>query len=238
VHGTTIRELHQQWYFSTSVLAFWCRPKFYSLAALVAIGTKISIANGILLQKATSVLVGSDNFLTNATMNVRSAINYLLTGYVTNGTVSGLTEPWALLSWLEASINQVASINQTYSGCDSGTCSFPLQALGFSVECEIKHDEVVNLSLITSGDIIATPVRAWDVGFWMSWAGAEKNYTSITYASAGIQSDFPVEQDGLDGHCYVRYVETLCDLRPAILEFGNMTVANTTAATMLGSHYR
>lgn len=80
------------------MLAFLCKPNFYSFAALVAVGTKISTADGILLQKATSVLVASDNFLTNNTMNVRSAINYPFTGHVTEGNVPSPTESWALLS--------------------------------------------------------------------------------------------------------------------------------------------
>ncbi|KAJ9602543.1 hypothetical protein H2200_013086 [Cladophialophora chaetospira] len=229
VRGTTVKQLHQQWYFSNSALAFWCRPKYYSLAALVAIGTTISIADGILLQKATSLLVGSDGYFASTTLGVRSAMNYPLTGYVTNRNVTAPTEPYALLSWatqitLGGNIGDSAS---AFSGCDSGSCTFPLQSLGFSIGCEDTVNKVYNMSAVPVGE----NVLASSVGFAMSWAGDDKDYASITYTSAGISSDFAVEQDGLDGHCYVRYVKTVCELRPAIIELSNVSVANTSATS-------
>lgn len=74
-------------------------------------------------------------------------------------------------------------------------------------------------------------VRTWNVDFAMSWASAKKDYTSIIYTGAGIQSHWQVEKLGLDGHCYARYVATSCELRPAAIESTNMSVANTSAAT-------
>ncbi|OQV01136.1 hypothetical protein CLAIMM_06543 [Cladophialophora immunda] len=213
VRGTTVKQLHQQWYFSSSGLAFWCHPRYYSLAALVALATKISIADGILLQKATSLVVGSDNYSTDTTLDVRSAISYPLTGYVVGGNVSAPTEPYSLLSWAtQIEVGGDIGVSAfAYSGCNSGSCTFSLQTLGFSIACKDTANESVD--------------------FAMSWAGGDKDYTSIIYTGAGISSDFAVEQDGLDGHCYVRYVATVCELRPAIIELADVSVTNTSASS-------
>jgi hypothetical protein len=232
VSGTTVKQLHQQWYFSTSALAFWSSPKSYSAAALAALAIKLSTADAALFQKATSIVVGADSYSTNATLGAIVAANFPLTGYVTGRNVTAPTEPYAFLSWatqieLGGNIGESAS---AFSGCQAGTCAFNLQVLGFAIDCEETINKVYNISSVPVGETIL----AQSVSFAMSWATEDKDYASIKYTSGGIASDFATEQDGLDGSCYVRYTKMVCDLRPAIIELPNISLGNNSATSSPG----
>ena len=57
MQGATIKDLHNTWSFGSSISAIVLNLKYFNLAALAAVVTKLTIVDGVLFQRSTTTYV-------------------------------------------------------------------------------------------------------------------------------------------------------------------------------------
>ncbi|KAG2162123.1 hypothetical protein JADG_001862 [Aureobasidium aubasidani] len=134
--GATIQDLHRSWAFSSSIKDIVFYGKYFNFIALAALAAKLTIIDGILLQRATSTVVGDDpgrNITIDAWANTTMPYTGVIGGR--SNDVSYLLD-WFnsdLSIWSEA--GGVAPAWSMYS-CE-GTCVLDIVGTGFEIDLDI-----------------------------------------------------------------------------------------------------
>jgi hypothetical protein len=237
LRGATIEELHRSWQFSASIKDVVLYGKYFNFIALAALAAKLTIIDGILLQKAAGSEYGQDNaqnmvvrMYTNDTMPFTASI-FHQPG--TDGSPN-YSDVGALLSGFRDQVNEwrkdKGSFNVASGLCD-GTCLFNITGTGFGVDCQteelaIDYGKEVSQAATepaapvndTSAEISDLERRLFEVTFQAIYGNTEQDgdYSriemNVTFANT--------TQDKIDPKsCPGTLTRHRCILRPAIVQY-------------------
>lgn len=234
--GATVQELHESWSFSSSVKSILLSGKAFNLIALAALAAKISIADGILLQRATSTFSGLQSQNEQATVNITGAIlDTLPAGY--SGYFADNTARVGSLSHDLGSILRLWSTNpgsiddQSFSTSAGGpgdagllsancvgSCISNVIGAGFSVTCssnETAIDYGTDASNYLDSHIFTPDYPIFSVDFSYEMSTLDKNYTHILMNVLYINTT-----GSADGsQCPGTLKQRTCELRPAKVNY-------------------
>ncbi|GAB7351795.1 hypothetical protein MBLNU459_g2368t1 [Dothideomycetes sp. NU459] len=190
--GSTIEDLHRSWTFSSSFKDLALSGKYFNWIALAALTTKLTILDSILLQRATSTEIWSDN-----AVNVTNIEGFLNTTIPITGLVTGRSAAPGLLtnnSIIDAQLWQQSSapMENNFNYCD-GQCVLDVPGSGFEISCEDATQD------IDYGSSSQAAVSA--IGHWTSnnETGPEPNVTlSYNMFSINFEASYRTNVDGAD----------------------------------------
>jgi hypothetical protein len=151
LRGATIKDLHRSWQFSSSIKDVVLYGKYFNFIALAALAAKLTIIDGILLQKAASTVYGADDarnitikMYANDTMPFTASITHQpgTDGSPNYGFV-GNKLGWfdtQVSMWLKdsGSFSSSSTSSSVTSSCD-GMCLFSVNGTGFGVDCQTEE---------------------------------------------------------------------------------------------------
>lgn len=134
--GATIKELHRSWQFSSSIKDVVLYGKYFNFIALAALAAKLTIIDGILLQKAAGVETAPDR-ARNITTTIYANETMPFTATVKNRSAS----QFLLADWFTSDVNTWSHNNgmypNTWTEC-SGQCLFDIKGTGFGFDCKTE----------------------------------------------------------------------------------------------------
>jgi hypothetical protein len=239
LRGATIKELHRSWQFSASIKDVVLYGKYFNFIALAALAAKLTIIDGILLQKAASSEYGVDpvhktkaTLYANDTMPFTASIGHpsdadrsSADGYVGN-----------LNDWFNAEVeawprNLGSFTTDTLGIVCTGTCLFSVPGTGFGVDCQTEElaidygkilsqaaSEQAALTNDSSASLTSTDRTLFEVSFAALYGatGVDGNYSSIamnvTFTNTTQSKDDP-------NSCPGTLTRHRCILRPAIVKY-------------------
>lgn len=241
--GATIKELHRSWQFSSSIKDVVLYGKYFNFIALAALAAKLTIIDGILLQKAAGTRLGDDSVRTiRADMFVNDTMPF--TAIINDRSLA----VGDLIDWFgtEADVwSRNAGIFQnSYVGCN-GVCLLNVSGTGFGVDCQTEEvaidygsvvaQEAIELALANDTSTLnVTAERAlFDVTFEAHYGNGDYSriLMNITFTDTTAKDDDP-------SSCPGTLTRHSCILRPAIIRYpvtiedSTQTSAKTTVANM------
>nr|OQO16433.1 hypothetical protein B0A51_16617 [Rachicladosporium sp. CCFEE 5018] len=244
LRGATIHELHRSWAFSTSLKDIAFAAKYFNIIALAALTAKLTMIDGMLMQKATTTYSNVDLPITS---NVSMFANetFPSTGVISSRTSrSGSLLPWFmtdLVMWSQSG----GLLPSTFQGCE-GRCFFKVPAVGFALDCEDPVTEQTDLGLITmaaSGEISQVnqgSLNVTDAEMALILANYTQTLFSIRFdtnstsvpgpdpdsnSTMGQYLTMDVTYSAADdavsdqSRCSGKWVKQHCELRPAIINY-------------------
>jgi hypothetical protein len=228
LRGATIKDLHRSWQFSSSIKDVVLYGKYFNFIALAALAAKLTIIDGILLQKAAGFEVAYDPVkMTRSRMFVNETMPATAEISPRSGEVKDL------LDWFstEASAwsQSVGIFESDYIRCN-GVCLFHVNGTGFAVDCQteeiaIDYGQIVAqeaLELALANDTLNTDITASRDLFSVDFAevrgdtGTDDDYSriemNITFTNTTTTENNPAS-------CPGTRTRHSCVLRPAIVKY-------------------
>ncbi|KIY01333.1 uncharacterized protein Z520_02885 [Fonsecaea multimorphosa CBS 102226] len=223
--GATIADLHNTWAFGSSIASVVLNVKYFNIAALAAIVTKITIIDGILFQRSTSTYVrlgpNRDVNITtfptpqlpftaklNEAANDTSVLTFAFTSDVMNWDSSAYGQPYQPNGFTEC----------------QGICNLTVLAPGYIANCTNHHAQMRSVDPVGEAAAHVGPNKThanvetilFSVSFNTTFPTAAKNYTwiglNLTYND--VDSDAPATQK-----CPLKIWTKQCELREAMLKY-------------------
>ncbi len=234
MHGATITELSNTWSFGSSLSSIFLNLKYFNLAALAALVTKLTIVDGVLFQRATTtyVALGPHHPRNISTfpakwLPVTGRTNEF--GNDTDILLDAFT--YDVAAWISSAYG---SIYSTYGFGDcEGICALNVSAPGYIVSCTnyTEHVDIIgDAEAYANPNITRTTATTdiFNVDFSLNWATAEKNYTWIGVNTTSYQALERNENNATE-RCPATLLKQECEFRqammtyPVYLEFTNVT---------------
>jgi hypothetical protein len=226
--GATIQELHRSWTFSSSIKDIVLGGKYFNVIALAALAAKLTIIDGMLMQRAAVRRLGNDHAQhITTTSYANNTMPY--TGII--GDRSGNVSTY--LDWFDQNLDRWSTSNGIFGDpwlrCD-GTCNLDIEGIGFEFDCsseEIAMDygaaaAQAALDLSRTDDLFssneASQYNLLDVSFQVIYGapGLTNDHSiiimNVTSTNATSDLDNPTSCPG------TRYQHS-CILRPALIKY-------------------
>ena len=226
--GATIKELHRSWQFSSSIKDVVLYGKYFNFIALAALAAKLTIIDGILLQKAASTQYGMDPvhkknspFYANETMPITATLDDQSTYY------------GDLVDWFNTEVgawSQNAGIMSTRWVRCNGVCLFAVNGTGFGVDCQTEEvaidfgsvvvQEALELAIANdTSDLNITGQRdLFDVTF-EGFQGSTEQDGDYSRIVMNITFTNTTANDNNPASCPGTLTRHSCILRPAVIEY-------------------
>lgn len=225
VHGTTVKELQHTWSFSVSFLSVMAHLKHFNLAALAALAAKITIIDGVLFQRAATVVVLLTKHPTNLDITTYPTTEFPYTGFY-NSNADGMRAfrpSWTndLATWSSSPWGSV-SFTYGFGECTSGACFVNATGIGFAASCidEITHWDPLEAACneaFTTRHWVNNESALFSTDFTLRAPTPDQNYTWIEMQIVTSSRDTP-EKDS-NQMCPVMLTTTTCELRPALINY-------------------
>ncbi|KAI4725566.1 hypothetical protein E4T49_06685 [Aureobasidium sp. EXF-10728] len=236
LRGATIKELHRSWQFSSSIKDIVLYGRYFNFIALAALAAKLTIIDGVLLQKAAGTTTSPDP-TRDVTLEVyvNETMPFTATFVDSYGNVSPLPD------WFGSDVHLWSRSGGTYPGisyeCD-GTCLFDVSGTGFAIDCQSEEVDMnygtavsqETTALSQSGSVQlsldATANRTlFEITFQAIYGsnGGEGDYSQI---EMNLTSTKAKAIDGDSTSCPGKLIRHSCKLRPAVISYP-VTVENT-----------
>lgn len=233
--GATIKELHRSWQFSSSIKDILLYGRYFNVIALAALAAKLTIIDGVLLQKAAGVSPGYDPVRkVKSELYINDTMPF--TGYIgdRSGNVSTLFD--AFNSDVSVWAHNEGIFGNTGFECD-GVCLFEISGAGFGFDCQSEQaamdygaavsQETIQLS--QSDDPSALNITAertlFDIAFEVIYGatGIDGDYSRIIM---NLTSTSAEAVGGGSDSCPGTVTRHSCTLRPAVIRYP-VTVEDT-----------
>jgi hypothetical protein len=152
LQGSTVKDLHKTWGFSSSILELLTAGRSFNLVALAALTAKLALVDNLLLQRAAGS--GPGVFTRYNVPLSLPLVSELAAGYAgefaADGTTGALSDEFSSDLYHFATVGEIVLFNDTWAyswnnktgtsqssfatGCE-GTCQAVIPGFGFSVEC-------------------------------------------------------------------------------------------------------
>ncbi|CAD0109404.1 unnamed protein product [Aureobasidium uvarum] len=235
LRGATIKELHRSWQYSSSIKDILLYGRYFNFIALAALAAKLTIIDGILLQKAAGTTLQSDK-ARNVTIDV-----YVNNSMPYTGIVADESGNVALAQWFSANVHNWSRTGGLFppdvnSQPCNGTCTYKIQGTGFAVDCQSEQLEMdygasvsqqaVTPSQNNTSSSLNVNRTLFDVTFQPLYGGAgvDDYYSRIemnlTFSNA-------TALEGNSTSCPGTLTRRNCILRPAIIDYPVTVEDNT-----------
>lgn len=241
--GATIKELHRSWQFSSSIKDVVLYGKYFNFIALAALAAKLTIIDGILLQKAAGTRLGDDPVRSiRADMFVNDTMPFTANINDRSGEVGDL------IDWFGTEVDvwsrNAGIFQNSFVGCN-GVCLLDVNGTGFGVDCQTEEiaidygsivaQEALEVALANDTSTVnVTAERAlFDVSFGALYGTGD--YSRIVM---NITFTDTTAKEGDPSSCPGTLTRHSCTLRPAIIRYpvtvedSTHTSAKTTVANM------
>ncbi|KAG9853191.1 hypothetical protein KCU98_g3214, partial [Aureobasidium melanogenum] len=232
--GATIKELHRSWQFSSSIKDVVLYGRYFNFIALAALAAKLTIIDGILLQKAAGVISGPDS---PRKIPVHLYLNDTMPFTANIGDRSG--DVSSLIDWFSADVDswsRNSGLLPNWSVDCDGVCLLDVNGTGFGFDCqseqipidygavEFRNAVVLSQSNDTS-TFNATVSTLFDITF------------EAIYGATGVDGDFSrivmnmtttnaTSTDNDSPSCPGTLTRHNCVLRPAVIKYPVTVEAN------------
>jgi hypothetical protein len=240
LRGATIKELHRSWQFSSSIKDVVLYGKYFNFIALAALAAKLTIIDGILLQKAAGTTFSDDPVKTiKHQMYINNTMPYTANIDKRSGSVGDL------IDWFDAEVDtwsrDAGIFANNYVDCD-GICLFNVNGTGFGVDCQTEEiaidygtavwQEALELSLTndTSNLTITAQRTLFEVTFDTIYGATGQNgdysriLMNITFTNTTADESNTTSCPGV-------LTRHSCILRPAIVSYPVTIEDNTQTST-------
>ena len=234
--GATIQDLHRSWAFSSSIKDVVIYGKYFNFIALAALAAKLTIIDGILLQKAASTAIGDD---LGIKVKVSSFVNDTMPF---TGAIAGRsTNETSFYDWFNKDLDRWSKssgiLPNPYIFCD-GTCVLDIHGAGFEFDC-VSEETPMNygadavqdaVALATSNDTSTFngtfEYSLFGITFESFYGDAEVDgdYSRIVM---NVTSTMASSSENDTYSCPGNVTKHSCVLRPAIISYP-VTVEDTT----------
>ncbi|PVH76147.1 hypothetical protein DL98DRAFT_657637 [Cadophora sp. DSE1049] len=225
MQGATIKDLHNTWSFGSSISAIVLNLKYFNLAALAAVVTKLTIVDGVLFQRSTTTYVAlglpHDHSITTFPtkfMPTTARLNQF--GNDTDYLSYAYT--YDIQTWLSSAFGSVYS-SYGFTDCN-GICGVNAPNPGYTATCDWTQEDVDfiadlnigNATNMTQPQTIETDLMS--VNFTLNFATLEKNYTWI---GVNMVNYVPVDLNTTNStsRCPAQLFRTQCELRQSIINY-------------------
>lgn len=215
LHGSTLRGLHDNYSFTTDLIAILTSGRRFNLIALAAVMTKFGVIDSTLFQRSTTTE------LTYAENYQKANIQAWFTNEWPQGQ-GGIPGSDGDIETVDQRIADIITAFNTrianekchdtqilFNGCPpSQSCSGTLDALGFGLECSMSIEQIDYGISRQSGS------ELYSVAFDVDWSNESKRYASINLNMSYINSE-----NGADKSCPGTLTKRTCKIRPAIVRY-------------------
>lgn len=212
MNGSTVKDLHRSWGFSSSIKTVVCNLGSFNVIALAALATKLAIVDSLLLQKAFSTTGVGWYETVNTVIGVSPKV-FPTTGILEGDQTVQLTEHFkeVVMEWLVGSGDlyfdgEVANFRKC-----NGICAGPMEMLGFEMTCSDFSESTVEYSMSNSSD---PSNRAFYTTWGMTLPGSEQDYSAIDL-DYGYTTTVSSEDSET---CQAVFRERTCKFRPALVD--------------------
>jgi hypothetical protein len=235
--GSTIKELHRSWQFSSSIKDVVLYGKYFNVIALAALAAKLTIIDGILLQKAAGVEVGDDP-ARNITTSTYSNATMPFTATIDNRSASQFSLASAFTWQVDYWSRNNGMYPNTWTKCD-GRCLFEIHGAGFGFDCTTEtlamdygmtaYQRAVALSQTDDTSILNVTAEPtlFNLTFdpFYGATGVDDDYSKIIMNLTVSESYSGF--DSVPNSCPGTVTRHSCILRPAVISYP-VTVEDTT----------
>ncbi|KAL6704625.1 hypothetical protein ACN47E_008022 [Coniothyrium glycines] len=224
--GASLRTLHMDHAYSTSVYSILTSGKRFNFIALAALMTKFAVIDSTLFQKATRTHITQQKAYMNTSVTGWVETNWVAhSGGIPGdeGNIKTIDAPWADV--LEAYNGKIANGkmhdslagNASFFDCPyRQECSGFIKGLGFGFNCSTTVEDVdYGAQQQTARGGVQSSYPLWDVSFNTSFSSATKSYASVTMSMVYVDTHAGDSKDSCPG---TRTTRT-CDIRPALVEY-------------------
>jgi hypothetical protein len=246
LRGATIKDLHRSWQFSSSIKDVVLYGKYFNFIALAALAAKLTIIDGILLQKAAGTTLGDDPMRhVKGEMFVNDTMPF-------TATIDKFGEIGDWIGWFDAEVDawtrNAGIFTNWYVECD-GVCLLDVHGTGFGVDCQTEEiaidyglavsQEAIELASVndTSTLNVTADRTLFDVSFETLYGATGQNgdysriMMNITFTNTTTNENNP-------NSCPGTLTRHSCVLRPAVISYpvtiedSTQTSAKTPIANM------
>jgi len=225
MRGATIIDLHNTWSFGTSLSSIFLNLRYFNLAALAALVTKLTIIDGVLFQRATStyIALGPQTHVNISTYPTTSLPSTGRLNVFANDTAILLYDfTYDIDTWIASAYGQIYS-TYGFGECE-GVCSLRYSAPGYVASCTTSEEEFVDV--VAYAEVYANPnttqvqsqLTVSSVDFSLNFATSEKSYSwiGLNTTSYAAQSR---DTKNTTQRCPATLLKRQCELRPAMISY-------------------
>ncbi|KAG4432747.1 hypothetical protein IFR05_011777 [Cadophora sp. M221] len=223
MRGATIKDLHNTWSFGSSISAIVLNLKYFNLAALAAVVTKLTIVDGVLFQRSTTTYIAlglphSHNVTTFPTKHLPFTARLNSFGNDTDYLTYEYT--YDIQNWVSSAFGSVYS-TYGYTDCE-GICGIDTPNPGYIATCDWTEQEVDFIADLNFGNVTnSTEAKETDllsINFTLNYATPEKNYTwigvdMINYVPVALNRTNSTQR------CPATMYRTSCELTQSIINY-------------------
>ncbi|KAI5269609.1 hypothetical protein E4T47_06963 [Aureobasidium subglaciale] len=231
--GATIQDLHRSWAFSASIKDVVLYGKYFNFIALAALAAKLTIIDGILLQKAATTEVGPDPQRdVTLTLSVNSTMPF--TGlFDTSGDTYYPEYPDWFAKVIDSWSHNSGVLPNDISDCQ-GVCLFQVNGTGFEIDCTSAETNVdyASLAYQASVDLLNQYDNATGTSYFDDTRTLYYDIFNITfmpiYGTTGVGNGYStiemriqttITNQTTATSCPSTLIEHVCTLRPAIVQY-------------------
>jgi len=225
MRGATITDLHNTWSFGSSLSSILLNLKYFNLAALAALVTKLTIIDGVLFQRATST------YLALGPQNLTDISTYPTTLLPSTGRLNSFANDtdillyqfaWDIDTWVSSAHSEIY-LTTGFGECE-GVCSLRYSAPGYVASCTSAEEEFVDLIAYAKAHAVPNTTQVnseftvSSVDFSLNFPTPEKNYTWIglnTTSYARLTRD----TKNTTQRCPATLMKRQCELRQAMISY-------------------
>lgn len=231
--GATIEQLHKSWTFSSSVKDLAMAGRAFNLIALAALTTKLTIIDGVLMQRATSTEIRQDSpkhvhkvfGFANDTIPItgrtsdRSASPGLMSQYVSDDLKLWAQDPKLLPA-------------SSFAHCD-GLCFLKVPAAGFEFDCTAPVAQPIDFGSETQNAVVAfdnntinrthllLSETVFSISFDAEYSWQYNTTTDTLFGPSNLTMNVLYTQahDNQQETCPGMLYNQSCTLRPAVIDY-------------------
>ena len=225
LRGATIHDLHNTWSFGSSLSSIFLNLKYFNLAALAALVTKLTIIDGVLFQRATStyIALGPQSHMNISTFPATALPTTGRLNVFANDTdILAYPFTWDIATWQASAYGKIYS-TYGFTECE-GVCSLRVSQPGYVASCSEAEEEFVDIVAYAEQNAAPNTTqvsRDWTVSgvdFSLNFATKEKNYTWIGLNATSYYSQ-SLDTTNSTQRCPATVWKQQCELREAMISF-------------------
>ncbi|KAH7346843.1 hypothetical protein BKA65DRAFT_595279 [Rhexocercosporidium sp. MPI-PUGE-AT-0058] len=223
MRGATIKDLHNTWSFGSSISAIVLNLKYFNLAALAAVVTKLTIVDGVLFQRSTTTYIAlglpHDHIVTTFPTK-HMPLTARLNSFGNDTDYLPYEYTYNIQNWLSSAYGSVYSV-YGYSDCE-GICGVNSPNPGYVATCDWTEQPVDFIADLSFGNVTnSTEAKETDllsIDFTLNFATPEKNYTWI---GVDMVNYVPLDLNTTNStqRCPATLYRTQCELKQSIINY-------------------
>ena len=192
--------------------------KYFNIIALGALTAKLTIIDGVLMQRATGTMNAMDSGVT-----VHGIQGFTNETFPETGWANTQNEPQLMTHWMGDTFKLWSKMGGRYPsqwmGCEQGICLADVSGIGFAFNCTDPKRTNVDYGQTLPQTKDSAPL--FGVNFWPTYSppGDTEGFSYLTLGVSYLESNpTSIYKNGTKS-CPARLIEQSCMLRPAVIKY-------------------